>query len=171
MTTLKITFDKDFMEKASKVMDVEAKAMLDEVASLMQSNVRKNLVSRGIKDTGHLINSYQRDVKLKNGKGLAVVGSNALYALPMELGITKRYYPSKLMIESIRGWVRRKLRLSGKEADRAASAISWKIARKGLSDRFPSYAVRDAFNEGSKRVAQLIDRHMTRAFATMERFR
>lgn len=169
--SIKVEYDKRFMERLGENLERETTAMLDEATSLIQANVRAGLTSSGIVNTGNLRDSYQRSVTVGGGRGIGIVGSNAIHALPMELGIQKRFFPSQQMIEGLRLWARRKLGLNFKEAQRAGAAIAWKIARKGLDPkRFPSFVVRDAFLKSEARIPLLIERHIRRAMALSARF-
>jgi hypothetical protein len=171
MTGIKIEMDQKFFEKVASGLQKEKKSMLDEIGFLIQANIRNSLLSKGIKNTGHLIASYLIERRDEGLKGLAIVGSNSLYALPMELGIQKRFFPSRSMIDSIKRWVKRKLGVSDKDSLRVARAISWKIARKGLDpSRFPSFAVREAYDKSVPRIGTIVERHIRRAMALNARF-
>lgn len=153
--------------------------MLSDIASKMQADVRIGLLNKKIKDTGHLIGSYKRKVTVSGGRGLAVVGSNSIYALPMELGITKRFFPPAEMVANIMRWVKRKniagtRRKYGEKAlgdeYRTAMAIAISIGRKGLdASRFPSHVVRDAVQNGASAIATIIHRHIKRALGLVGR--
>lgn len=68
-----------------------------------------------------------------------LVGTPLDYAPAVEHGAR----PHRPPIEPLVDWARQKLALSGTEAEKAAHAIAWKIARRGTEG---AHMFRDAFN-------------------------
>lgn len=61
---------------------------------------------------------------------IGVMGSSLSYAEPVELG-TQPHAVSEAGVLAIEDWVRHKLGISGKEAERVAYAVAWKIRMRG----------------------------------------
>lgn len=162
--SIKLDGNLSFFGKLADQMSKELETAFRDSVGIMQANVRQNIKSKGLIDTGNLVGSVQQNVVFSGRKGLGIVGSNAIYVLPMELGITKKFYPSKLMIEGLVGWVQRKGIATGDEAKKAAAAIAWKIARRGLDPkRFPAKFFEKGFNDSAPIIAKIFQAHMERA--------
>lgn len=166
---IELTGDKLFFERFEKNFKNEVQTAFRSSILTMQAKIRQNVKDKHVIDTGNLINSIQQKVDFKPRSALGVVGTNSIYALPLELGIKKKFFPSKLMVQSLEGWVKRKGIATGKDAPRAASAIAWKIARKGLSSRFPAHFFRDGFAQSIPLIAQIFERHVKRAVELSKR--
>lgn len=72
------------------------------------------------------------------GGVLGIVGTSLSYAEPVELGTKPHMPPIQPLIE----WVQVVLGLDGDEAEQAAQAIAWKIAKKGTEGK---HMFRDGF--------------------------
>lgn len=174
MSGIKIEMDEKLFSKFQKNIENEAMSMIHEIGALTQNAVRAVIVSDNLVNTSNYVRSVQLDFK-KSGKGVAaVVGTNSLYALPLELGMTKQFYPSKDMIQALKLWAKRKLGLSEKEANKAGPAIAWSIARKGylaFPKRFGKKGARSwerGFQIAIKRVPSIVERYVRRAAALTE---
>lgn len=172
---MKIEFDEGLLDRLQNNIQKEAEAMIGEIGTQMQAAVRGEISSAGLVDTGNYIRSVQLDLKRSGVGVMAVVGTNAFYALPLNYGIKKTFKPSKDMIDQITRWVERKLHLTGKEARKAAGAIAWNIGRKAASQGFPRRFGKDgaqSFEKGFakvvKRVPSIVERFVRRASAQSE---
>lgn len=80
------------------------------------------------------------------------VGTSLSYAAPVELGSKPHWAPIAPLLD----WVHRKLGLTGEEAEGAAQAIQFKIARHGTKGHFmfrDGFAHADAFVRGLLKAA------------------
>lgn len=178
MTTrnfISVELDKDLFDKFQKNLEKEAASMIGEIGTSLQNSVRSEISKAGLVDTANFIRSVQLDIKRNDGSAMAVVGTNALYALPLEMGLKKTFYPSKDMIQAIALWAQRKLHLSAGEAKKAAGGIAWNIARKGVSQGFPrrfgkegARVFEKGFSNVVARVPSIIERYVRRAAALTE---
>lgn len=78
------------------------------------------------------------------------VGTPLVYAPAVELGAK----PHKPPVEPLVPWVEQVLGLSGKEAERAAEGIAWKIARKGTEGAFMFHKALAATQDQIRRMAE-----------------
>lgn len=76
---------------------------------------------------GRLRNSLTVDLKSRTGEVSATVGSNLMYAKPVEHG-SKPHWPPLAPIEL---WVRRKLRVPAARSKSVAFLVARKISRRG----------------------------------------
>lgn len=172
---IKVELDEKLFDKFQKNLDNEVSAMIGEIGLTLQNSVRAEISKANLVDSANYIRSVQLDIKRNNKAAMAVVGTNALYALPLEYGMKKTFYPSKEMIQAISLWAQRKLHLSAGEAKKAAGGIAWSIARKGASEGFPrrfgkngARVFEKGFQNVVKRVPSIIERYMRRAAALTE---
>lgn len=170
-----IKLDEKLMDKFQKNLDNEVNAMIGEIGLNVQNSVRAEISRAGLVDSANFIRSVQLDIKRNNKSATAIVGTNALYALPLEYGMKKSFYPSKDMIQAISLWAQRKLHLSAGEAQKAAGGIAWSIARKGASLGFPrrfgkegARVFEKGFASAVKRVPSIVERFVRRASALTE---
>jgi len=170
-----VKLDEKLFDKFQKNLDNEITTMIGEIGTAVQNSVRAEISKAGLVDTANYIRSVQLDIKRNNKAAMAVVGTNALYALPIEYGMKKTFYPSKDMIQAISLWAQRKLHLSAGEAKKAAGGIAWSIARKGASLGFPRRFGKDGarvfekgFSNVVKRVPSIVERFVRRASALTE---
>jgi hypothetical protein len=155
-----------FLRRYATVLKREMEIAIKESVLAVQGSIRATILRKKLKDTGTLSNSIQTQVLRAPGEMLGVIGTGIEYALPMELGIQKRFFPSAAMIEALSKWSRRKLGIAASDADRVGRAVAWKIARQGLDPRrFPS----KFFEEGSKDGFKLVRKIMAARFANVER--
>jgi bacteriophage HK97-gp10 putative tail-component len=170
-----VVLDPKVFERFARNMAKESEAMVHEIGTKLQADIVTDITRKNLVATGAYRDSIQLDFR-KTGKGqLAIVGSNMLHALPLEFGITKTFYPSEDMIESLQLWSRRKLGLTGKEAERAGFLIAWKIARtaktRGFPARFGTKGARvfnEVFAKSAKYIPTIIERFTRRAAALSE---
>lgn len=161
---IELSGDKQFFERFEKNFKREVQTAFRDSVSTIQASVRGKIRSKGIVDTGNLINKIEQKVSFSQNAALGIVGTNVLYALPLEFGIQKRFFPSVQMIEGLIAWVKRKGIASGKEANKAGAAIAWKIARTGLDKRrFPGNFFKDGFTQSVPLVAKIFERNVKRA--------
>lgn len=171
--SIRVEYQKDFFKQLGEQLNRENLAMLDEITSTIQADIKVGLTVKNIVNTGHLRDSFLRSIKSSDNKAIGIVGSNVLYSLPMELGITKRWlFPSKKMVNSLIPWVKKKLGITGTPSH--IRSVAWlvgrKIARAGLDpSRFPSLVVQNAFIKAGHRIPMLIERHIRRAMALSSR--
>lgn len=132
-------------------------------AVLLQSKVRLSLTSKGLVNTGALRDSVQ--IQRSNPKPFvfqAAVGTNLLYALPMELG-TKPYFMSRDAIEGpLTLWVQRKLGARPVEARSIAWAIAVTISRKGQKAR---HWFEEGVDAAKQSIAKVLDDGFRRVIA------
>lgn len=114
---------------------------------------------------GHLAQSFGANPATSEG-GVEILGatvqgqltgrvfSSLPSALVMDQGRSPGKPISRAGVANIGLWVRRKLGLSGKDAQRATYAIAWAIRRRGIAGRF--YAAK-----GMERAAPELDRLFT----------
>lgn len=173
---IKVDIDEALFDRFQKNLENETRAMIGDIGLNIQNSVRGQIASAKLQDTGNYIRSVQLDIKKSfTGGSLAVVGTNSLYALPLEYGMSKRFYPNKDMIQAITLWARRKLNLSAIEAKKAGGAIAWNIARKGYSQGFPKRFGKEGarvfekgFGIAVQRVPSIVERYVRRAAALSE---
>lgn len=90
----------------------------------LQSDVQDNTPTA----FGTLRASIGTDIEMKPGLGVTgIVGTSLAHAVPVELG-TRPHMPP---VAPIKLWAEKKLGLTGKEAEKAAKAIAWKIFHRG----------------------------------------
>jgi len=164
LSGITIELDRQMFARIAENLRREQRAAASEIGALMQTSIRGEISSQNLVNTGNLRRSIQLDVR-DSGRGtVAVVGTNTLYALPLEFGIHKKFFPSRAMIDSVELWVRRKIGVSSKESRSVAWAISRKIGRSGLDPkRFPARFFEKGFKSAASRVPQIIERFVRRA--------
>lgn len=108
---------------------------LNEIANFIFSKSQENLVrpnpkvsKHTISDTGFLLRSGEINLTNPNVK---VIKYSAPYAEFVEWGSPPHYISPYTLV----GWVRRKLRVGGKNVNRVCWAISRKIEREGIAPK------------------------------------
>jgi len=94
--------------------------------------IRGKVVEKTPVNTGALRASIQEEIEERPEVVTGRVLSNLEYVLPVEFG-SKPHFPP---IKPLELWAKRKLRLRGKAAKRAAFAIARKIAEEGTKGAF-----------------------------------
>lgn len=119
--------------------------------------LQRDVVERTPRAAGTLRDSIIAAAPERQGDAiLGVVGSPLAYAVPVELG-TKPHMPP---LQPIIDWVRLKLGLKGKRAEKAAKAIRWKIFRRGTKG---ANMFKGAFEANQEQVGKLIAAAVGRA--------
>lgn len=120
------------VKNLSKVMKVRSDKVLDAAALEVQGEARSILQSQKTTDTGNLSGSITIRKTVLGGRR---IGTNTGYGLYVEFGRPPGSPPPIKQwtgkTESLDAWVRRKLGLRNKAADRAARFIALKIGKTG----------------------------------------
>lgn len=126
-------------QQAPEIAERRLGAAMDEVLLLLQREVadatpagahqllRKSIIAEPVQRLGDALLGVV-DVEDRPGK----YGSPLSYAVPVELGTVPHMPPEQPLVD----WAKGKLGLKGREAKAAATAIRWKIYRKGTKGAF-----------------------------------
>lgn len=100
-------------------------------AEMLLERETKDLTPVGVGGAGGLRGNIQSDVPQVLGNTvIGVMGSTLNYAEAVELG-TYPHAVSAAGVQAIEDWVRHKLGIGDKEAQRVADAVAWKIRMHG----------------------------------------
>ncbi len=158
--------DTKFFEKFQVEYSKEMETALRDSVDQQQNKVREKIKEAGLINTGHLVGpGIQKSVTFTGSRGLGIVGTNAIYALPLELGVTKKFFPSKMMVASLIPWVIKKMGVSANEAKKVAWAVAWKIARRPGAKKAPYRFFEKGFKESLPLIAKIFEMHIKRASA------
>ena len=199
MSGFKVELDPRFFEKLTRNMAKERDAMIQDIGTKLQADIVTDITKKGLVGvTGHYRDSIQLDFRKSDKGALAIVGSNMLYALPIEYGITKKFFPNMDMVLGLESWVKKKgigpskpskasgfvlgyLKMDkpkGESYLNTAAAVALKIGRtaaiRGFPKRFGTRGARvfeTAFLKASKYVPGIVERFVRRAAALTEVFK
>lgn len=136
--------------QAPEIVEEELLRAVLEGELLLQREVVERAPA-GVGGGGGLRGSIQADTPTIGANTVeGTVGTPLVYAPAMELG-TK---PHKPPVAPLIPWVKQVLGLADKEAERAAEAISWKIARHGTQGAFMFQKALDANRQQLARILE-----------------
>lgn len=100
-------------------------------AEMLLERATKELTPVGVGSAGGLRGNIHSETPAVLGDTvIGVMGSSLIYAEAVELG-TKPHPVSEAGVAAIEDWVRYKLGITDKEAQRVANAVAWKIQMRG----------------------------------------
>jgi len=86
MGGINTTGDNRFFERYERLIRREIFTGLKQATTILQGQVRAVITRKKLIDTGNLRNSIQTSIIQEPRRFLGVIGTNVLYALPLELG-------------------------------------------------------------------------------------
>lgn len=120
----------DAWQRAPEMVIEELTAAVYEAEMLLERET-KDLTPVGVGGAGGLKGNIHSQVPEALGDTvIGVMGSTLNYAEAVELG-TRPHAVSVSGVQAIEDWVRHKLGISDKEAQRVADAVAWKIRMRG----------------------------------------
>lgn len=120
----------DAWKRAPEMVAEELTAATYDAEMLLELET-KELTPVGVGSAGGLRGNIHSEVPQVMGDTvLGVMGSSLAHTEAVELG-TKPHPVSAAGVASIEDWVRHKLGITDKEAERVANAVAWKIRMRG----------------------------------------